>query len=80
MASILGDLKFYTVEEICKKFKMSPHTLYGYIKTGKIPAKRFGKNYQISEATLKDFLMNPTLLSTRQTQENILSLRTTPQN
>lgn len=52
----VGEDKFYTVEELCQKFNVSPVTVYAYIRTGKLPAKRFGKRYQISESVLGKFL------------------------
>lgn len=33
----VGGDRFYTVEELCQKFKISPVTVYSYIRTGKLP-------------------------------------------
>ncbi|MBI4052158.1 MAG: helix-turn-helix domain-containing protein [Elusimicrobia bacterium] len=56
MPTEIGKLTFYTVEELSKKFKVSPVTVYEYIKSGKLPAKRFGRKYQISQDTVEKYL------------------------
>jgi len=54
-----GDLKIYTVEEIAKKLKVSTHTIYEYIRDGKLLAKRFGKKYQITQDNLEKYFEEP---------------------
>ena len=56
MPTQLGDSLYYTVEELAKKFRISPATIYEYIKSGQLPARRFGKKYQIAERNLERFL------------------------
>lgn len=51
----VGELKFYTVEDLAKKFKVSTATIYGYIRSGRLSAQRFGRNYQILESSLEKF-------------------------
>ncbi len=56
MPTQVGESLFYTVEELAKKFKVSPATIYEYIKSGDLPARRFGRKYQIAENALEKFL------------------------
>lgn len=54
----LGTLKVFTVEELAKKLKVNPRTIYEYIKSGKLAATRFGKQYRITQEGL-DACFNP---------------------
>ena len=54
-----GSLKMYTVEEIAQKLKTSPHTIYEYIKEGRLEARRFGKKYQITQESLEKYFRTP---------------------
>ncbi|MBI4056892.1 MAG: helix-turn-helix domain-containing protein [Elusimicrobia bacterium] len=56
MSIAIGNLTFYTVEDLAKKFKVSPATIYEYIKSGKLQAKRFGRKYQISQVAIEKYL------------------------
>ncbi len=60
-----GDLKMYTVEEIAKKLKVSSHTIYEYIRDGKLRAKRFGKKYQITQDSLEKYFMQPDVVEVK---------------
>ena len=51
----LGSIKIYTVEELSKKLKASPRTIYEYIKEGRLDARRFGKKYQITQESLEKY-------------------------
>ena len=57
MPTEIGSITFYTVEELADKFKTSHATIYGYIRAGTLPAKRFGKQYQIAESHVTKFLI-----------------------
>ena len=57
MPTEIGTLVFYTVEELAAKFKISPHTIYEYIRSGALAAKRFGRQYQIEQGQLEKFLV-----------------------
>lgn len=57
MPTQMGTLAFYTVEELAEKFKISPATIYGYIRSGTLPAKRFGKHFQIEQGHIEQFLV-----------------------
>ena len=57
MPTKIGSLLFYTVEELAEKFKANPATIYGYIRSGTLSAKRFGKQYQIEQRQLEKFFV-----------------------
>lgn len=39
---------YYTLEEAAKLLKLHPQTLRRWIRQGKLPAKRFGKQFRLS--------------------------------
>lgn len=45
-----------TAEEACEFLRITPLTLYTYIKQGKLPAYRVGKRYRISKQSIVAFL------------------------
>ncbi len=47
---------FFTVTEVAKYLRLSPLTLYGYIRSGKLNAVKFGRYYRIEEKALNDFI------------------------
>ena len=38
---------------------LSPHTIYEYIKEGRLEATRFGKKYQITQESLEKYFKTP---------------------
>lgn len=48
--------KFYLVEDLVDILPLSKHTIQLYIRTGKLPGRRIGKFYYVSQASLKNFL------------------------
>jgi len=48
--------KFYLVEDLIDILPLSKHTIQLYIRTGKLPGRRIGKFYYVSQASLKEFL------------------------
>lgn len=48
-------MNFYSVDEAKEMLKISDTTLYKYIRAGKIPAVRLGRQYRISEETIRAF-------------------------
>ena len=48
--------QFYTVEETASLLKMSKMTVYRYIKAGKFPAYKVGKDYRIRIQDFERFL------------------------
>ena len=47
---------FYTTVELAKMLKMNVMTIYRYIKSGKLVAHKFGKEYRVSKVDLERFL------------------------
>lgn len=50
--------KLYTVEEIAENLRVSKDTVRLWIRIKKLPAKKIGKNWRISEKEVKEFLQN----------------------
>ncbi|MEI7810232.1 MAG: helix-turn-helix domain-containing protein [bacterium] len=48
--------QFYTAEELASILKLNIITIYRYIRTKKIKAYKFGKEYRIDEKTFKNFI------------------------
>ena len=52
----IGGVKLYTVAEAAELLEITPQTIRGYIKSGKLHAQRVGRPYLISEESIKAFL------------------------
>lgn len=50
--------RFYTVEEVAERLRVTPYTLRVYIRNGELGAVKIGKQYRISEGQLQEFLKN----------------------
>ncbi|MBA7581097.1 DNA-binding protein [Candidatus Atribacteria bacterium 1244-E10-H5-B2] len=48
--------KFYMVEDLVDILPLSKQSIQVYIRTGKLPGRRIGKFYYVSQASLKEFL------------------------
>ena len=48
--------RFFTAEELARALKVNVMTIYRYIKAGKLPAYKIGKEYRIDQATFNEFL------------------------
>jgi putative molybdopterin biosynthesis protein len=48
--------KFYLVEELAKKIRVSNMTIYRYIKAGKVKAYKIGKEFRIDHEEFNKFL------------------------
>lgn len=48
--------EFYLVEELAEKLRVSPMTIYRYIKAGKVNAYKIGKEFRIGKVDFQDFL------------------------
>jgi len=59
MPITLGELRLYTIEEICEKLNVSRRTLYNYIKGGRLKAQKFGCTTYVSEDALRDYFNPP---------------------
>ena len=53
---MLENTKFYTLDEIAEQFGVSYQLVYRMVRTGELPALRFGKNYRVSEKDLESYL------------------------
>lgn len=47
---------FYTAQELADKLKVNIMTIYRYIKSKKINAYKFGKDYRIDQMEIERFL------------------------
>lgn len=47
---------FYTVNETAELLKLSHLTIWRYIKSGKLPAYKLGRDWRIKESDLEEFL------------------------
>jgi excisionase family DNA binding protein len=45
-----------TVGQVAKKLQVVKMTVYRYIKTGRLPAYKTGKEYRVKESSLEEFL------------------------
>jgi hypothetical protein len=52
---ILGE-KYYLTEDLVDMLPIGLKTLQMYIRIGKLPGRRIGKFYYVSQASLKNFL------------------------
>jgi excisionase family DNA binding protein len=48
--------KYYTVEEVAKRLKVSPRTVLELHRTGKVKATKVGRELRFSETSLKEYL------------------------
>jgi excisionase family DNA binding protein len=47
---------FLTVKEVASDLKLNALTIYQYVKTGKLKAVKFGRNYRIEKKDLDKFV------------------------
>jgi excisionase family DNA binding protein len=45
---------YMTVKEFCEKMKVSPSTVYRMIKSGQIPAVKFGRYWKIPRSGFEE--------------------------
>ncbi len=48
--------EFYRVDDVANKLDVHIMTIYRYIKAGKLPAYKIGKEFRIKHSDLEDFL------------------------
>lgn len=48
--------EFYRAEELAEKLDVNVMTIYRYIKSGKLKAYKFGKEYRITSVEFDSFL------------------------
>jgi len=49
-------ISLFTAKEVANLLKLNTLTIYDYIRNGKLPAVKLGKNYRISEEDLNKFI------------------------
>ncbi len=47
---------YYTPQEVAERLKLRVHTVYDYIRKGRLPAVRLGNRCRIAQADLEAFL------------------------
>lgn len=52
MAGALSDMRFLTVAEVAEMMRVSTMTVYRLVKSGELPAVRFGRSYRIPETAV----------------------------
>lgn len=50
-----NDLKMYTVLEVAEILRITRRSVYRHLKSGKLKAVKFGKEWKISERNLREF-------------------------
>jgi excisionase family DNA binding protein len=50
-----------TAQDVAKILRLNPLTVYGYIRSGKLRAAKFGRYYRVSQADLQEFIARHTL-------------------
>lgn len=48
--------RYYTVKDICDKLQVKDQTVWKWIKSGKLHAIKFDREYRIAPADLEQFL------------------------
>ncbi len=49
---------YFTCEEIAKMFRVTPRTVYNWIRSGKLPAIKIGRDYRITGDSIKQLKTN----------------------
>lgn len=45
-------IKLYSLQEVADLFKVSKQSVYNWLKAGKIKAKKYGKEYRVTQEEL----------------------------
>ena len=56
----MSEIKLYTLKEVAEILKVTKQTIYNYIKSGRIKATKYGKEYRITEKDLNTLIKNGT--------------------
>jgi excisionase family DNA binding protein len=65
MAGALSDMRFLTVAEVADMMRVSTMTVYRLVKSGELPAVRFGRSYRIPETAVAAAVELPNVQSNR---------------
>lgn len=52
MPGAFSDMRFLTVAEVAETMRVSTMTVYRLVKSGELPAVRFGRSYRIPESAV----------------------------
>lgn len=52
----MGEIKFYSIQEISRIMKFSRRNIYRWVKSGYLPAIKIGREYRIAESDLNLFI------------------------
>ena len=55
MSMELGNLRLYKLHEIAKTFGVTVKALRDYCRAGKLPARKIGSKWFVTESALEDF-------------------------
>lgn len=56
----MNTYKLYTIAEISDILKVTPRTIYNYIKNEDLEAVKIGKHWRITDSALQEFIENGT--------------------
>lgn len=56
----MSELKLYNLKDAAIILGLTVRTLYSYIKSGKLKAVKFGKEWRVTAAALEDFISTGT--------------------
>lgn len=49
-------MDYYTPQQVADKLQLTVRTIWAYIRSGKLPASKLGREYRISEEQLDRFM------------------------
>ncbi|MDD2212171.1 MAG: helix-turn-helix domain-containing protein [Syntrophomonadaceae bacterium] len=49
-------MDYYTPEQVAEKLQLSIHTIWKYLRAGKLPASKIARGYRVSEEQLDRFM------------------------
>lgn len=52
----MSESKFYTAKEVANLLKLNLLTVYDFIRDGRLPAIKFGRNYRIMASDFEEFI------------------------
>lgn len=59
MPGAFSDMRFLTVAEVAEMMRVSTMTVYRLVKSGELPAVRFGRSYRIPESAVAAVIAVP---------------------
>lgn len=52
----IADVKLYTLQEVADVLRVSRQTIYNYLKSGRLHATKYGKEYRVTEEELQELI------------------------